>query len=322
MLFSCPQGFFIDAGYRFIFAWGLYAVLDPWLILVVDLCYQRWRDGGGAQPTGDAFKLYWLFARSDDGGTPGAFLTLFAYVVLTLLAVITLYIYLLRLHMDGRVVDLYQRLSAAEDVYVLPYDHEISQRELLSIVYAAERWRGRNGERRKIAVYDYLWREHVESEANPGAEASASVGSDSRSSMTSPTSVSAGSSSTSPSPTKDRQSGEESRLTAEQSKAIGVPPSSSWPSTGAVVETTTHVSVHTLYLDGTRELYRQFLRLPDGAVVEVFGDMSGRLDRRVRQTLTQANVDVVALNQEATAFINRQFRSVGTMHTGQVLTEG
>lgn len=34
-------------------------------------------------------------------------------------------------------------------------------------------------------------------------------------------------------------------------------------------EITTHVSIHTIHLDGLRELYRHFLRLPDGAVVEV-----------------------------------------------------
>lgn len=36
-------------------------------------------------------------------------------------------------------------------------------------------------------------------------------------------------------------------------------------------EVTTHVSIHTLHLDGLRELHRHFLRLPDGAVVEVGG---------------------------------------------------
>ena len=34
-------------------------------------------------------------------------------------------------------------------------------------------------------------------------------------------------------------------------------------------EITTHVSIHVLHLDGLRELYRHFLRLPDGAIVEV-----------------------------------------------------
>lgn len=36
-------------------------------------------------------------------------------------------------------------------------------------------------------------------------------------------------------------------------------------------EITTHVSIHTIHLDGLRELYRHFLRLPDGAIVEVCG---------------------------------------------------
>ena len=34
-------------------------------------------------------------------------------------------------------------------------------------------------------------------------------------------------------------------------------------------EVTTHVSIHTLHLDGLRELHRHFLRLPDGGIVEV-----------------------------------------------------
>ena len=37
----------------------------------------------------------------------------------------------------------------------------------------------------------------------------------------------------------------------------------------AAKEITTHVSIHTLHLDGLRELYRHFLKLPDGAIVEV-----------------------------------------------------
>ena len=39
-------------------------------------------------------------------------------------------------------------------------------------------------------------------------------------------------------------------------------------------EVTTHVAIHTLHLDGLRELYRHFLRLPDGAILEVFGDIN------------------------------------------------
>lgn len=34
-------------------------------------------------------------------------------------------------------------------------------------------------------------------------------------------------------------------------------------------ETSTHVAVHTLYLSGLKQKYRQFLRQPDGAIIEV-----------------------------------------------------
>lgn len=39
-------------------------------------------------------------------------------------------------------------------------------------------------------------------------------------------------------------------------------------------EITSHVSIHTIHLDGLRELYRHFLRLPDGAIVEVCSFLS------------------------------------------------
>lgn len=40
-------GSFPSLGYRFISAWGILATLDPLLILLVDLCYQRWDYGDG-----------------------------------------------------------------------------------------------------------------------------------------------------------------------------------------------------------------------------------------------------------------------------------
>lgn len=39
-------------------------------------------------------------------------------------------------------------------------------------------------------------------------------------------------------------------------------------------EVTTHLSIYMLDLSGSRRLYRHFLRLPDGAVCELFGNMS------------------------------------------------
>ena len=41
----------------------------------------------------------------------------------------------------------------------MPYDLEVSNQELSYIVKQAEKWRGEEGERRKVAVYDYIWEE-------------------------------------------------------------------------------------------------------------------------------------------------------------------
>lgn len=38
--------------------------------------------------------------------------------------------------------------------------------------------------------------------------------------------------------------------------------------------TTVHICVYTVHLSGFQELYRRFLRLPDGAIIEAFGDVS------------------------------------------------
>ncbi len=56
---------------------------------------------------------------------------------------------------------------------------------------------------------------------------------------------------------------------------------------------------------GTREIFRQFLRLPDGAITEMFGTMMAeRLDGRIRATLMRASVDLGKLLTGATKYLN------------------
>jgi hypothetical protein len=81
----------------------------------------------------------------------------------------------------------------------------------LFVFRRAEAWRGEEGERRKVTVYDYVWDEdeqqcHVTETRNT--------------------------------------------LEADDGGRRGK----------SRKETTTHVSIHTLFLDGLREHYRQFLR--------------------------------------------------------------
>ncbi|EDO30431.1 predicted protein, partial [Nematostella vectensis] len=119
----------------------------------------RYLNIGGDVPIGDAFKLYWHFDRYEKNGAVGIVLTLFLYIVTLFTSSTILYMYFLRLHNNGRLMDVYHRLHADEDNFLIPYDLEVSNEELNFICKKAEQWRGEEGERRKTAVYDYIWEE-------------------------------------------------------------------------------------------------------------------------------------------------------------------
>ena len=104
-------------------------ILDPVLILIVDLILVRW-EYDGVTPVGDAFKLYWHFENSDDGGLPGVFITVFIYLVIMFVCAVITYVYLLRLHLNSTILDLYVRLTAAPEETFVPYDNELSIFEL------------------------------------------------------------------------------------------------------------------------------------------------------------------------------------------------
>ncbi|XP_033494445.2 uncharacterized protein ofcc1 [Epinephelus lanceolatus] len=206
---------------KFIMAQGVWTVLNPLAVFAVDAVLGRLAYSPDT-PVGDAAKLYWHFYRADQSGAAGVIITLFLYAVLFLLSITILSINMLRFHNDGRMLDVFQRLTAKEGTYFLPQDLELSNQELSYIVKKAEQWRGFNGERRKVAVYDYIWT------------------------------------------VEDPLAG---------SAAFSDPSREGAPLPEG--ETSTHVAVYTLYLSGLKQRYRHFLRQPDGAIIEVIGDMEG-----------------------------------------------
>ncbi|XP_069046981.1 uncharacterized protein ofcc1 [Lepisosteus oculatus] len=207
---------------KFIMAMGVWTVLDPLAVFAVDailghLAYSA------EEPIADVMKLYWHFHRTGNSAVLGIMITLFLYVVLFICSCTTIYIYFLRLHNNGRILDVFLRLHSKEGAFFIPHDLEVSNQELNYIVKKAEQWRGIHGERRKVAVYDYIWTK------DPSASCDTS--------------------------SCDPQ---------HRSGAPGLPASQE--------EISTHVSVYTIHLSGLRKPYRQFLREPDGAIVEVPGD--------------------------------------------------
>uniref|UniRef100_A0A8C2UZ15 Orofacial cleft 1 candidate gene 1 protein n=1 Tax=Chinchilla lanigera TaxID=34839 RepID=A0A8C2UZ15_CHILA len=215
---SCP-----DILSKLIIAMGLWTVLDPLAVFIVDTFLGRLTHNGEA-PIADAAKLYWMFVRAQQPGILGVMITVLLHIFLFVISSLILYIYCLRLHNDSWILDAFQRIHSEETKFFVPYDLEISNQELSYIVKRSEQWRGINGERRKVAVYDYIRKSH-------GIESSVS---------------------SCDLPHHNEISG----------SAFG-------PG-----DITSHVSVYTVYPSGFQELYRHFLRLPGGAIIEVFGDIS------------------------------------------------
>uniref|UniRef100_A0A671FQK5 Orofacial cleft 1 candidate gene 1 protein n=1 Tax=Rhinolophus ferrumequinum TaxID=59479 RepID=A0A671FQK5_RHIFE len=220
LLFAyCP-----DVLSKLIITMGLWTVLDPLAVFIVDIVLGRLTHDGDT-PVADAAKLYWAFVRTMQSGIPGVILTVLIYILLFIISSLILYLYCLRLHSDSWILDALQRIHSEETKFFIPYDLEISNQELSYIVKRSEQWRGISGERRKVAVYDYIWKSH-------GVKSSLS--------------------------SCDLQHLNEISVSARGPGDI-----------------TSHVSIYTVYPSGFQELYRHFLRLPGGAIVEVFGDISG-----------------------------------------------
>ncbi|KAM4790834.1 uncharacterized protein ACIQIH_002452 [Cyanocitta cristata] len=209
---------------KFIIAMGLWTVLDPLAVFVVDSFLGRFGNSV-EKPIADAAKLSWVFLRAGESGVPGALITVMLYTILFMISSTVLYLYFLRLHSEGWLLDVFRRIHGEEGTFFVPLDLEISSQELSYIMKRAEQWRGINGERRMVAVSDYIWKDHA---SQPGVSSC------------------------------DLQHQDEIPDAA-----------ASWKGS-----TTVHVCVYTVHLSGFRELYRHFLRLPDGAVIEAFGDIS------------------------------------------------
>jgi hypothetical protein len=85
---------------------------------------------------------------------------LFSYFYTTVR--ILFYNYLLLQHFNGRVWDLYWRLTSLEQDIFVPEDLELSTSELRWVCSKAARWRGPKGDRRKVKVKQYIYSNPVD----------------------------------------------------------------------------------------------------------------------------------------------------------------
>ncbi|RLN47931.1 hypothetical protein BBJ28_00009900 [Nothophytophthora sp. Chile5] len=225
-------------GSNFVVCAGIATVLDPLLLLLVDVashhydcaqlseCAASLTASGCSCVDGDWFKLYVRFQAQDGSGLVGVIFVLILYVALTCLSLVGLYAYLLYIHMNGRMLDVYRRVHGQEDAFFVPHDAEISLQELQAVCAQATRWQGPRGTQRKVFVHEYALSD---------------------------------------------------------------------PLDPLFRETNTHVAVHNVELDGTRELHRHFLKTADGAVLELFGELGSNTDGNWKSDAAQGATSLALL---------------------------
>ena len=114
-----------------IFAWyGIVTLLDPVLVGIVDLIIEDYDNG-------DLFKLYNYYDKRDGVGTVGVVLQILIYFFLIMVNSFLFYFYLVWIHMNGRVIDLYIRLNGDINAFFIPRDEEVSLNYLKWVCHKA-----------------------------------------------------------------------------------------------------------------------------------------------------------------------------------------
>ena len=178
-------------------AFGMATVLDPLLILIVDVATEN--------PLADHLKLMTRYRIEEGSGIAGVFMTVLIDVSLMTVAAFLLYVYHLYIHKDGCLSDVYERITARPISFFVPDDMEVSERAVQSILNSAKLFRGADGRRRKVAVTEFT----AEDDADHNYK-----------------------------------------------------------------EVYSYMAIYDMFLDGDRRLYRQFLRLPSGSMVEIFPNLT------------------------------------------------
>ncbi len=217
--FTVLAGNLPDGLSNFLSAYGIMTFLDSFLILIVDLIKNNYNCSNSSDAciadytqaactcfTGDWMKLWdrLQYSEGGGGGLTGVLITIIIYISFSIVAAFVYYIYLIYIHRNGRILDLWRRTHSLAQEFFVPDDYELSSEELVHICTKAGMWRGGGGDIRRVSVTKL-----IEKDAN-----------------------------------------DENFLNITKLYAI-----------------------HEMAMDGNnKKLYRQFLLMPNGCILEVFSD--------------------------------------------------
>eukprot|EP01065_Artemidia_motanka_P014726 TRINITY_DN18567_c0_g1_i1.p1 TRINITY_DN18567_c0_g1~~TRINITY_DN18567_c0_g1_i1.p1 ORF type:complete len:2710 (+),score=1057.05 TRINITY_DN18567_c0_g1_i1:44-8131(+) len=140
-------GFFPYVLSRPILWYGVAAALDPLLTATVDLFRNDWRQA-------EALRLFYMYQRQEGSGFAGVLITGCVYFILFVISATLAYGYMVYWHLDGRIEDVYKRVQSPEGSFYIPYDNEVSKKELDDILFSAKHWRSDAGEVKRVVAED------------------------------------------------------------------------------------------------------------------------------------------------------------------------
>ena len=153
---------------KFVLSFGISMILDPYIILIIDICYHHYECNKTSIScmssysssscicyNGDFIKLWYRMVNLEGNGITGLLITIILYLSSTIISCLLTYIYLIYIHRNSHILDIYRRIHYESDRFILPQDFEVSAAELRSICMNAVVWRGLDGSTRKVVLHTY-----------------------------------------------------------------------------------------------------------------------------------------------------------------------
>ena len=106
--------------------------MDPFIVFWFDFWTWNWKNG-------DMFKFYHHFEQVGDSGIIGAYIAAFMMFTFTIFTGFLWYRYMIGYYMNGRIIDLYRRLSGQYKAFFIPIDNEVSLNYLKWVITRAKK---------------------------------------------------------------------------------------------------------------------------------------------------------------------------------------
>jgi hypothetical protein len=106
-------------------------IFDPFIVIIIDAI--------GTYSDGDYFRFYNYYYKKQGNGLVGIYLTIFLIFAFTVLNGFLFYNYMIFIHMNGRILDLYKRLSGSMKTFFIPHDNEVSLKYVQWVVERAKK---------------------------------------------------------------------------------------------------------------------------------------------------------------------------------------